>query len=319
MTIRQLVDTPTSEVAAALATFEEQFHYPLGSGRTFTIRHGDDYPRFFRAMGEACCLVAEQDDRVVGVLSVAVRPIQHPDRSVTNTAYFADLKIAPSAARGQVLLRLFAAAQHWAAARATSAYGVVMDGTASTPSAYTGRCGFPEFAPLAQIAVLRLSDPAQSAANDGDDIAGDLATPDMAQGHYRELIQGKIVPMGGDVAIRSESKAEWLSLADGSACGRLEDTRRAKRLFDSSGQEMASAHLACFACKNVEAGVKLLKIALARANDLGFPAMFVSVGRGDADKFVDRLRGIDVVVAPATIFGIGLPSRAEWNINTSEI
>ena len=44
----------------ALARFEEQFTYPLGPGRTLRISHGDDYPRFFRAIGDAACFVAER-------------------------------------------------------------------------------------------------------------------------------------------------------------------------------------------------------------------------------------------------------------------
>src|SRR5690606_37342637 len=121
MNVHQLVLAPSASLAARLDEFERQFRYPLGSGQTFYISHGDDYPRFFRAMGEACCLVAEQGERVIGVLSVVIRPLQHPDGSATTTAYFADLKLSPTCYRGRVLLRLFCEAQNWLARRATSA------------------------------------------------------------------------------------------------------------------------------------------------------------------------------------------------------
>ena len=64
---------PGAELALALARFEEQFTYPLGPGRSFRISHGDDYPRFFRAMGEVACFVAERDGVVLGVLGAALR------------------------------------------------------------------------------------------------------------------------------------------------------------------------------------------------------------------------------------------------------
>ena len=66
MNLHHLSGPPTPELARALATFEEQFTYPLGPDRWFRISHGDDYPRFFRAIGEAACFVAERDGRVVG-------------------------------------------------------------------------------------------------------------------------------------------------------------------------------------------------------------------------------------------------------------
>ena len=64
MIVHELHGPPAPELARALAEFEAGFTYPLGPGRTFHICHGDDYPCFFRAMGEAACFVAEQKGRV---------------------------------------------------------------------------------------------------------------------------------------------------------------------------------------------------------------------------------------------------------------
>jgi hypothetical protein len=53
MIVHQLCSAPSPSQAKALAEFEGQFNYPLGAGRSFRISHGEDYPRFFRAIGKA--------------------------------------------------------------------------------------------------------------------------------------------------------------------------------------------------------------------------------------------------------------------------
>src|SRR5882724_3251162 len=88
-----LQEAPTTELARALAEFETQFTYPLGPGRSFRINHGDDYPRFFRAMGEAASCVVLDNDKVLGVLGVAVHPLLLPDGKEIKVAYFGDLKV----------------------------------------------------------------------------------------------------------------------------------------------------------------------------------------------------------------------------------
>jgi hypothetical protein len=107
--------------------------------------------------------------------------------------------------------------------------------------------------------------------------------------------------------------------ADRRACGRLEDTRRAKRLIADDGAEMISAHLSCFAYADPCAGAILLQEALRRAAELGFPALFVAVAPSDATPLCQAVRANDVVTAPATIYGTGLEPGPLWNINTAEI
>jgi hypothetical protein len=79
MIVRQLCDQPSPELIHGLADFEAAFRYPLGPGRFFRISHGDDYPRFFRAMGEAACFLAEHQGRVVDTVGMAVRRLLLPD------------------------------------------------------------------------------------------------------------------------------------------------------------------------------------------------------------------------------------------------
>lgn len=78
MNVHALETVASGRLAAALARFETQFTYPLGPGRSFRVSHGDDNVRFFRALGEARCFVAEREQRVLGVLGAALRPLMFP-------------------------------------------------------------------------------------------------------------------------------------------------------------------------------------------------------------------------------------------------
>ena len=98
--MHQLSGPPSPELARKLAAFEEQFTYPLGPGRHFRITHGDDYPRFFRAMGETAVFVVERDERVTATLAVVMRRLTLPDGGSRNVAYFGDLKIWSSRMAG---------------------------------------------------------------------------------------------------------------------------------------------------------------------------------------------------------------------------
>jgi hypothetical protein len=305
---------PTSDLADALERFEQQFTYPLGPGRFFRISHGTDYPRFFRAMGEAACFVRLREDRVLGVLGAALCKVWLPNGEDGDAVYLGDLKIDPAVRGGLTLPRLADAAKQWVGPRAGAAFGVVMDGTPTLPSRYTGRFGIPQFQELGKIIVLRLS---LSASADPDPRW--LTTETLGNACYRKLSIGRYACPGGFPAVRSEIEARWLMAPDGRACGRLEDTRRAKRLIADNGVEMQSAHLSCFAYADVQAGIAILQSAAQQAARCGFPALFVSFADADAPAFYAALAGTAFVVAPATIFGTGLEPGLLWNINTAEI
>ena len=117
----------------------------------------------------------------------------------------------------------------------------------------------------------------------------------------------------------TEMEPTWLMEPEGRACGRLEDTRRAKRLIADDGAEMRSAHLSCFAYSDRGAGVKLLQVALQRAATQSFPALIVAVPAPEAKAVCQSLNEMEVVLAPATVFGTGLEPGPRWNINTAEI
>ncbi|MBM3980747.1 MAG: N-acetyltransferase, partial [Planctomycetes bacterium] len=139
MNVHALTAAPEPNLATALARFEAQFTYPLGPGRTFRISHGDDYPRFFRAVGGARCFVAERAGEVLGVLGLAETSVTDAGGVAHPAIYLGDLKVAPAARGGRVLPRLAGAAGEWCRGRAARGFGVVMDGTPVTPDRYTGR------------------------------------------------------------------------------------------------------------------------------------------------------------------------------------
>lgn len=315
MTVHVLHHRPQPELATALERFEKQFTYPLGPGRHFRIHHGTDYPRFFRAIGEAGCHVAERKGAVLGTIGAAQRHLLSPRGNKPSVVYLGDLKLDPSERAGLTLIRLAQSVHDWGKVRAEGAYCVVMDGTPVTPDQYTGRVGIPSFVELGKLMVLRLAT-AKFAAESGDRW---ITSSQRGCGCYLRLSAGRYASLGGKPAERSKIQPVWLMEPGAGACGRLEDTRRAKRLFSDDGSEMLSAHLSCFACAQIQSGAELLRRALAQSAGLGFPALFVAVPLEDADAICSKLGASDVVKAPATVYGIGLEPGLFWNINTAEI
>lgn len=260
MNVHALTASPPPELARALSRFEEQFRYPLGPGRFFRIDHGEDYPRFFRAMGEGVCFVAEREGNILGVMGVALRRLDLPSGDNRAVVYFGDVKIAPAARGGRVLLRLAGAVKQWVGTRATAAFAVVMDGTPVTPTRYTGRLGVPPFSELGKIMVIRLPT-SGTQVRPNDDW---LTTGERGGVCYSHLSAGRYACPGGNAAERSETEPFWLMEPSGRACGRVEDTRRAKRLIADDGVEMSSAHLSCFTYRDTRSGVELLRVGVCR-------------------------------------------------------
>ena len=122
----------------------------------------------------------------------------------------------------------------------------------------------------------------------------------------------------GEPRLRSEIAPTWLVHPDGSACGLLEDTRKAKRLITNDGRELPSAHFSCFAYRSVSTAVELLGVALQETARLGLPALFLCVAESESKSLRDGLLGAEVLTAPATVYGAGL-QPGTWNINSSEI
>jgi hypothetical protein len=315
VTVQRLENPPLQGLATALAEFERQFRYPLGPERSFRIAHGHDYPRFFRAMGRAGCFVAQgEDGRVLGTLAAVIRHLGYPDGQDEPVAYVADLKVDARACAGRTLLRLARAAHAWGAPQTHACFSVVMDGTRATPPKYTGRLGLPVFTAIAKVCVIHMP------TSDGSDGLVHR-TSDGAAGEriYRELSRGRHCSPGGRPAERSTLCPVWFLDSEGRACGRLEDTRKAKRLFDADGPELMSAHLSCFAFRDVNAGAAVVRAAAHAAGAMGYPALFFAAAEPDLASVQKQLGRLELTVAPATIYGAGLDAGSLWNINTAEI
>jgi len=315
MNIIRISEPPSPSLAHALAEFEEPFTYPLGPTRFFRISHGTDYTLFFRAQGDAACFVAQQQGRVIGVLGTALRRLQMPNGRECTTAYLGDLKIAPSSRGGLVLARLSQVAEAWLRPKTDSAFGVVMGGTARTPESYSGRAGVPHFREAARVVIFRII------------VAGEGGEPDAPRYQtdsktcldcYRRLSLGRFACPTGGREPRSEMPPVWLMRPDESACGMVEDTRKAKRLIAGEGSEMLSAHLSCFAYRTAGAGADLIKVALRHASAAGLPALFVAAAESDSHELRAHLGTLHALPAPAIVYATGL-SGSSWNINTSEI
>jgi hypothetical protein len=297
----------------ALAAFEEQFSYPLGPSARFSISHCGDYLRFFDAMGPACCVVVRQGGAVLGAISMAVRRLLLADGTQRAVGYVGDLKIAPAARGGWVLARLAREAKRWLEPRVDAALAIVMDGTGVLPPIYTGRAGLPAFKPIGRVTLLRLP---TDAADDTEVPSAPLA---RAAQVFAALTRGRLALPLENAAGRSEITPQALVNATGTACGVLEDTRRAKRLMETGGREIFSAHLSGFAYRTIGEGASLLSAARRLARNEGHPALFVSVASPDADAIRAAVAPCVPTLATATVFGANLRASDYWNINTSEI
>jgi len=317
--VHRLERSPLTDLAQKLEAFERAFRYALGPAQSFRISHGPDYHRFFRAMGRAACFVAEEDGAVLGTVAVAIRRLGRPDGSVHAVAYVGDLKVAERVRGGRTLLRLAAAAQGWARGRTDAAFGVVMAGTAVSPAAYTGRLGIPACRELGQVVVLRFAtcSNAVDRPRTGEEDETIVAAERCAR--YGLLSRGRYWTRGGAPRTRSRMAPVWLVRRDGRACGRLEDTLRAKRLTLDDGSELVSAHLSAFACEEPAAGASVIREACRRAARLGYSGLFVAVAPCDYAALCRAMPEANVTAAAATVYGAGLEAGCDWNINTAEI
>jgi len=303
-------------MAQALSRFEAQFYYPLGSNHSFRIDHGKDYSRFFRSMGEAVCFVAERDGEVLGVVSASLRETNQPGVLQQKVLYIGDMKVNPTSRSGRLQFRLLTAIEQWGKLRTTAAFSIVMEGTDATPSRYTGRLGLPHFSKLAELVILQVPTTMNQqqhqlhALNWRVDEKRGMAC-------FQRLHPESHYCFGGNPSMRSEMQAQWLMHPEAQACGRLEDTRRAKRLINDQGREMQSAHLSYVAYHDQLAGIELLRQACTMAAAIKMPSLFVSIKVTEADYYCQSLVG--VIKAPATIYGTGIRAEQRWNMNTSEI
>jgi hypothetical protein len=309
-----LREAPDAVLAAELTEFERQFRYPLDRG-WFRIDHGDDYNRFYRCLGEAVYVVAQDDAGISGVCSAARRQLHRPGESNQSALYLGDLKLASRARGGLTLLKLANAVRE-SFPDVRCAYSVVMNGTSRTPPQYTGRVGLPEFRPVGEVLIWRLPT-ARSSSKQARCIP---VSEDAGEALFRRLSGDRHFSLDGEPQGRSEGPVQWWVTKDERACGRLEDTRRAKRLFRDDGSEMVSAHLAAFAYSAPESADDLLASACESAASAGIPALFVTCADSGSVLPPTLDRPPDTTVASsATVYATAVGNPFPWNISSSEI
>lgn len=315
MKMRSFIEAPDPATGKALEAFEREFSYPLGERSRFHISHQPNYLRFFQAIGKPHLLTAETNEEIQGSLVTVARGLSL-DGSALTAHYFCDLKLRAAARGSRVLAHLFTATQQRIrTSDSVKCYGVVMKGTGSLPSDYTGRLDIPRFQRIGEIAILRLNGVAKSSPG-----VVEVSIEEMTEISRRIANRGYRAT-GGDSRLRSQIVPVALAKKDGSACGTVEDTRRAKRLIQEDGGEMISAHLSGFTFATPKAGVELLGHALTLANQNGLPALFAAVPVSQANAVVTLLEsaGVAVTIAPASIFGHDLEAGHDWWVDTAEI
>lgn len=302
MKIHCLSGPPDREIALALAGFEKEFTYPLGPGQSFSISHGADYSLFFRCMGEAKIYLAEISGNIVGALAVVRRTAILADGSTIPTVYLCDAKVT-SAHRGRTVLGRLAlkARDEIIAEGYQAAYSVVMSGSIPT-DVHTGRLGIPHFKAISHLAVLRFD------TQTGFQPVANLSSGQ--RGNYHRL-------QTGNTSLGSAIKPQALEV-DG-ARGTLVDTRLGKRLWQSDGHEIVSAHLTGVMFKSVRALSDLIVAAVKLTAKMGIPGLFMSLPADDpALGAIIESAIVTPTVAQATVFGTGLP-EGPWMMDTSEI
>ncbi len=314
MKVRSHHSPLSGSLNAALAEFEEDFTYPLGDSARFRISHGDDYMAFFRAMGDAVAVLSGDEERVDGCIVRVKRPLLLDGRDHGMAHYLCDLKVRRGMRSTAVLARLLGEMKSGIAGDGGTVphhrcYCVVMDGTGRLPTDYTGRVGIPPFVKAGEIMVLRLSLKKGAVIRSGSTREGDL--PDITMPGYRIT--------GGDSRLRSAMEPVHLVAPDGGACGILEDTRKAKRLFLGNGGELLSAHVSAFAYRHPAAGARVLMDAVALASSGGIPAVFVAVPVSEVGRLLPELGGLDVLQSAASVFSHGMEAGHGWWIDTAEI
>jgi len=303
MKLHTLLESPAPELGAALEQFEKQFTYPLGPSASFSISHGRDYTTFFRAIGEATVLVAEEEGRVLATLAAILRPLRFPDGRIEKVAYLADLKMDRNV-RHKLPPFLMAMTQSMKSL-ASCGYAVVMDGTRSTPNYYTGRSGIPAFQPVAQLTVLTLT-------------TRDFPQRDCGEPWQERRPLDAFVPLDGQPGVRSEMVPQ--SLGFQGACGLLEDTRLGKRLLRNGQEEMRAAHLSRFSYRHETAAAGLLEQASLRCFRAGIPTLFACLPQGAATRLLPHMAHFTLTPAPATVFACGFETTgSDWWVDSAEI
>lgn len=308
MKFLELTPDMSLELRPRLCAFESLFYYPLGEKQQFRIDHSPDYTAFYRAIGDAKTLVVLSGNDVIASISIAIRNVSI-NGSHNKIAYIGDLKIHTAYQAGRILFRIAQYVQNLLDGMVSTAYSVVMDGTKATPEHYTGRIGIPLFRAVTKYQILRLQT---------FDYQSSLSPENMSGKEYALYSQLREVAFEfSSSTLRSALKSQWFA-SQGRACGMLEDTRMAKRLYLETGEELLSAHLSYFAFDDANAAVEVIMNALGCAYQQRYPYMFIALSESDWHALAPLLKDFHYTIAQATVYATD-NTCARLPINTAEI
>lgn len=330
MKLIELTPSLSPKLCEQIADFETLFDYPLNESSRFSIEHGPDFTAFFAAIGHAKTWVLHSSGGVVGAFSCAVRTICI-DGNNYRFAYCGDLKVhprfqtisatGPNSNKAQTLTKVgnqlgtragkvTRLLQSHLTHDVDLAYCVVMNGTRVTPDVYTGDRRIAELKPVSNLYILRFETATMP------DFSRSNFTLESGYSSYKHLSANTYIDLAR-TELRSTIAPKWF-ISDKGACGMLEDTRRAKRLYIDTGEELVSAHLSYFFYKNAEAATAVLDQALHSASEQGFPAMFLALSDEQYQVLSPHLARFGFSVSKAAVYATD-PLAAKTPINTSEI
>jgi hypothetical protein len=317
MNFHELDGPPPPALQRALEAFEATFLSPMGAGRFFRTSYGADRTAFIRSLGEGCCVAAERDGVILGMLEMAMVDLLQPTGEEARAIYIAEIKVLPGARRGITTARIMQKAVAWGRPRTERWFNLALDSTPVKPPQYTGRAGVPPFREAGRVMIVRLP------AEPGRNLAGDerryLADDATGEALYRRLVRGRYAMLGGNAAARSETPPVWLVHPSGLACGRLEDRRKVRQLIADDGAELRPAYLAGFAFHETNAAVDLLSAAVRRAGALGFRALRLCLPPGDLAA-LQRVVGPGVIQrTPGAVYTTAGFAEAEWSLSAPAI
>lgn len=281
-----------------------------------------DYGKFFAAMGDAATIVVERHGTIQGVLSASIRTLELEKGRSERWLYVGDVKVNRKDRGKRVLHLLLGATRSWVDKRCSKGYSVVMGGTSVTPATYTGRVGVPAFNPVARVTLLAFpSNYARTPPSRTADIAA------LTQAQFNEITgQTSEFPLffprwsQTEPRLRSKTEPTWLIHHETGCLALLEDTRRAKRLFDSAGDEIKFAHLTNLRYTNPNGLEPLNEYACAKSHKAGSTELLVSV---PSHLHEELLNCCPTEAAPrkleATVYATEPASSAVLPIYSSEI
>jgi len=301
----------------ALGKFESLFSCSVGGGRSYRMTYPAGYLRYLESLGECRCIVAEKDDKIIGMLGGVLLRMRAPDGGERPVVFVEEVKLLPAMQRTGALWPLLDRFQPWALSRSDITMSVVLEETPIKPSAYTGRAGIVPFRDVSKTMVLRVPS-TDNRLQPGDDRF--VVTDADGSERHRELTTGRYAVLSGGAEQRSVMPPVWLVHPKGTACGRLEDRRKVRQVTMDDASELRPLFLGSFAFRDADAGVELILVALRRCARLGYTALRMAVSLEEFQGLANitgRQQGISAL--PASVYATGVTTDAPWNLSGLEI